>query len=102
MLTTREAAERAGLSPATIRNLCQTGELAHVRVPGRGVHGEIRIPKAALEEFLRRRRERHPRACQHVLPGGRPCNQWALQGQSYCRWHIHLHEEEGEKPPSSK
>jgi excisionase family DNA binding protein len=50
LLTAQQTADRLGVCTATVYNLCARGELAHVRVLN-----AVRIPKDALEEFIRLR-----------------------------------------------
>ena len=50
-LTVKQVAERLVLSPAAVYQLCNSGQLAHVRI-GLG-RGRIRIDEKALEEYLR-------------------------------------------------
>ena len=47
LLTVREVAEQLGVSAFTVYNLCERGELVHVRVSN-----AIRIPPEALRAFI--------------------------------------------------
>jgi excisionase family DNA binding protein len=49
MLTVRDAAQRLGVSTATVYKLCSTGRLDHVRVLN-----AVRIPSGALDTFTTR------------------------------------------------
>ncbi len=49
LLRTDEVAELLRLSPAYVRSLCASGQLAAVRL---GPRGDWRVPKAALEKFV--------------------------------------------------
>jgi len=51
-LTPKQAAERAGVSPALVYQLCDERRLPHYRVGGRGRRGKILIDPEDLEEFL--------------------------------------------------
>ena len=53
--TTREFAERVGLSPWTVRQKCNKGDIPEARhVPGRGQKGEWLIRHEALTRFCQR------------------------------------------------
>ena len=62
-MTVREAAKRAGVSPALIYQWCQEHRLPHYRLGGRGRRGKITIEPADLDAFLQ--------TCK-VTPGDRP------------------------------
>ena len=52
LLTVKEAAERANVSPALIYDLCSQGLLPHVRLGRPGKRGTIRIDPDELDGFL--------------------------------------------------
>lgn len=74
-LTVREAAARAGVSEALVRDWVAGGQLAHYRLGRRPGHGKILIEPADLERFLASRRvearETGPAPTPAPLPGGR-------------------------------
>lgn len=51
-ITVKQAAERAGVSPALVYQLCDERRLTHFRVGGRGRRGKILIDPEDLEAFL--------------------------------------------------
>ena len=51
-LTVKEAAERAGVSPALIYQWCDERRLVHYRLGGRGRRGKILIGQDELDAFL--------------------------------------------------
>jgi excisionase family DNA binding protein len=50
-LSVREAADRLGLPPKTVYNLCSMGKLAHYRIGVSG--GKIVITEADIENYWR-------------------------------------------------
>jgi excisionase family DNA binding protein len=52
MLTTKQAAERAGVSPALVYAWCREGRLPHMRLGRTGKRGAIRIAEADLDALL--------------------------------------------------
>ena len=52
MLTVKQAAERAGVSPALIYQWCDERRLVHYRFGGSGRRGKIAIRPADLDAFL--------------------------------------------------
>src|SRR6266487_1084441 len=52
-LTPKQAAERAGVSPALIYLWCAERRLRHLRAGGRGRRGRILIDRADLDAFLK-------------------------------------------------
>jgi excisionase family DNA binding protein len=52
MLTTKQAAERAGVSTALVYAWCAERRLPHHRVGRQGTRGSIRIAEADLDAFL--------------------------------------------------
>jgi excisionase family DNA binding protein len=60
MLTTREAAERAGMSPSLVYRWCREQQLPHYRFGTQGRRGKILIAPADLDDFMQHCRvERH-------------------------------------------
>lgn len=61
MLTVKEAAIRAGVSPSLVYVWCHEQRLPHYRVGAEGKRGRIRIAPADLDVFMASLREgRHP------------------------------------------
>ncbi len=56
MLTVKQAAERAAVSPALIYAWCNAGLLPHLRLGLPGHRGCIRIAEADLDSFLGRQK----------------------------------------------
>jgi excisionase family DNA binding protein len=52
MLTPKEAADQAGVSPQLVYRWCQERRLAHYRCGGRGRRGRILIDPADLADLL--------------------------------------------------
>jgi excisionase family DNA binding protein len=52
-LTVKQAAERAGVSPALVYRWCQEQRLVHYRLGGQGRRGKILIDPADLDAFLK-------------------------------------------------
>ena len=67
-LTVKEAAARSKLSPWSIYQGCERGEIRHIRVGGRRA---IRLTPEALDEWMLKH-ERAPAgaAAVHLVPGG--------------------------------
>jgi excisionase family DNA binding protein len=63
MLSVKQAAARAAVSPGLIYELCACGELPHVRLGRPGKRGCIRIAEADLNAYLasRKRERRQPK-----------------------------------------
>jgi excisionase family DNA binding protein len=57
MLTPKQAAEKAGVSPSLVYEWCARGLLPHYRFGRAGKRGTIRIDVAELEAFLGRCRQ---------------------------------------------
>ena len=77
MLSVKQAAARAAVSPGLIYELCACGELPHIRLGRPGKRGCIRIAEADLDAFLAsRKREGRPHAAPAIASKGResrPC-----------------------------
>lgn len=52
MLTVKQAAERAGVSPGLVYEWCNGGMLTHLRLGRPGTRGGIRIEESDLAAFL--------------------------------------------------
>lgn len=50
MMRVPEVAQRLGFTVETVRRLCYQGRLPYVR--GAGEHGHLRIPRAAVDDFI--------------------------------------------------
>jgi excisionase family DNA binding protein len=51
MLTPRQAANRLGVSPSLVYQLCDERVLKHYRIGGKGKRGRIRIEEAEVERY---------------------------------------------------
>lgn len=51
MLRVPDVAAMLGFSAETVRRMCESGDLAHVR--GVGKNGHFRIPRQAVEDYLK-------------------------------------------------
>lgn len=61
MLSVKQAAARAGVSPSLVYAWCREGRLPHFRVGREGRRGRIRIDPADLDALLRSLKQaRHP------------------------------------------
>jgi excisionase family DNA binding protein len=52
MLTVKQAAERASVSPALVYQWCEERRLIHYRVGGKGKRGKLLIDAADLDNFM--------------------------------------------------
>jgi excisionase family DNA binding protein len=73
MLTTKEAAERAGVSTALIYAWRAEQRLAHHRVGRQGTRGSIRIAEADLDAFLASLKKEAVAAARPPTPAKEPC-----------------------------
>jgi excisionase family DNA binding protein len=72
MLTSKQAAEKIGVSDSLIYEWCAAGVLPHYRFGRKGRRGTIRIDESELEAFLAGcRREARPEvpALKHIKLG---------------------------------
>jgi excisionase family DNA binding protein len=55
-ITIKQAAERAGVSPALVYAWCEERRLAHYRLGAKGKRGKILIEERDLDHFLEEQR----------------------------------------------
>lgn len=69
MLTPKQVAERIGVSPSLVYQLCTEGLLPHFRIGGKGKRGRLIIKAGDLDQFVESCRceaKREPIALKHI------------------------------------